>query len=268
LSLFEFKAHSKFPEMYDACQSTGVLKFKPAVYRDYGDSYFMEEYKNQYKKTYYDDEINLRQMAVRRLSVVSSIYSGSVLGKSLLEIGSAAGFFLSEAKQMGFETKGYELSPREVEYSRNKLSLDVDCESILNIKTDVYQNQVDVICAFFVLEHIQEIDALWERIASWIKKHGILFLAVPSFFGPTFQTNPSNWFETHPQDHFYDYDPSSLKKLLSILGFDLRYARPMSYHRKRDLGLLGRLPDWAYKLYSNQSCYGDTIELAFQKTKH
>jgi SAM-dependent methyltransferase len=183
----------------------------------------------------------------------------------LLEIGSAAGFFLEEAKKLGFQTKGYELSEKEVEYSVSKLSLDVTARSILSVPETTYSNQLDALCAFFVIEHIPQIEELWSRIATWVRPGGVVYLAVPSFFGPTFETNPKAWFETHPSDHFYDYDLRSLKKLLSILGFRLKYARPMSYHPKRDLSLRGRLPTWAYKLYSNQTCYGDTIEVAFQK---
>ncbi len=267
MRLFDFIPHPTLSDFYDICNKTGVLRYKLAEQRSYGDSYFMEEYQNQYQKTYYEDESNLRMMAIRRLKVLRDIFQNQTKGKKLLEIGSAAGFFLDEAAISGFETIGYELSKREVEYSVTKLKLEVVSDSILNVPIDAYAKQFDVICAFFVIEHMQEIDAIWERISLWTRPGGVLFFAVPSFFGPTFQTNPKHWLDTHPKDHFYDYDLRSTKKLLSKLGFDLRYARPMSYHPKRDLGLRGRLPNWAYKLYSNLTCYADTIEVAFQKTK-
>ncbi|MDZ4725741.1 MAG: class I SAM-dependent methyltransferase [Leptospira sp.] len=265
MNLFDFVPHPVFPETYHICKQTGILKYLLAENRVYGESYFMEEYQAQYKKTYYEDEKNLRSMAVRRLGVIQDFFNSTLVNKSLLEIGSAAGFFLDEAKKLGFQTKGYELSANEVEYSKNKLKLDVEKKSILDITTSTYTNSFDVIAAFFVVEHISEIEALWERFGTWLKTGGVIYLAVPSFFGPTFKTNPNEWFRTHPKDHFYDYDLGSLKKLLSNLGFHLRYARPMSYHPKRDLGLRGSLPDWAYRFYSNLTCYGDTIEVAFQK---
>ncbi len=257
-----------FGEYYDICANTGVLKYKKAKHRDYGDSYFMEEYKSQYKKTYYEDESNLRNMASRRIDVLRSVFGVSgkgFAGKKILEIGSAAGFFLHEAEKAGFIGKGFELSGQEAEYSRNKLGLDVDQKSILEIPSQTYKNSWDVIAAFFVIEHISEIDSIWERLGDWLAPGGVLFLGLPCFFGPSFQTNPKHWFETHPEDHFFDYDLASLKKLLSILGLKVKYARPMSYHQSRDLGLRGRLPHWGYKLYSNHFCYGDTIQVAAQK---
>ncbi|BDA79358.1 2-polyprenyl-3-methyl-5-hydroxy-6-metoxy-1,4-benzoquinol methylase [Leptospira kobayashii] len=262
MSLFSFVPYKKFPEYYDICSNTGILKFKKASYREYGDSYFMEEYQAQYKKTYYEDEANLRNLATRRIKVLRSLFGNNPKGKKLLEIGSAAGFFLDEARKIGFSVQGLELSEREVEYSKVTLGLDVEKKSVLDIPPESFKNSLDVIAAFFVLEHISDIESLWERLGSWTKSGGVVFLAVPSFFGPSFQTNPDEWFRTHPGDHFFDYDLRSLKKLLSSLGFAVKYARPMSYHPSRDLGLLGRLPVLGYKFYSDRFCYGDTIQVA------
>jgi len=264
LSLFNFVPHTLYPKEYDICQNTSVLRYKLAKHRMYGDSYFMEEYKSQYKKTYYEDEVNLRSMAIRRLRVIQKILSTSK-SKKLLEIGSAAGFFLDEAKKLGFQTKGLELSKREVDYSAIQLGLDVEQKSVLDIPVGLWNSEFDLLSAFFVVEHIAEIDAIWTRLSSWIKPGGILFLALPSSFGPSFTTNPTEWFRTHPEDHFFDYDVRSLKKLLSILGFELKYVRPMSYHPHRDKSFLGRLPGWLYRIYSKIACYGDTIEVAAQK---
>ncbi|MCZ8343299.1 MAG: class I SAM-dependent methyltransferase [Leptospira sp.] len=264
MSLFNFVPHTLYPKEYDICQNTSVLRYKLAKHRMYGDSYFMEEYKSQYKKTYYEDEVNLRNMAIRRLRVIQKILSTSK-SKKLLEIGSAAGFFLDEAKKLGFQTKGLELSKREVDYSAIQLGLDVEQKSVLDIPVGLWNSEFDLLSAFFVVEHIAEIDAIWTRLSSWIKPGGILFLALPSSFGPSFTTNPTEWFRTHPEDHFFDYDVRSLKKLLSILGFELKYVRPMSYHPHRDKSFLGRLPGWLYRIYSKIACYGDTIEVAAQK---
>lgn len=267
MSLFQFSPHKQFPEFYEECHHTGVLRYLPAKTREYGDSYFMEEYSNQYKKSYYEDEPNLRLMAKRRLSVLEKV--GALATKSsLLEIGSAAGFFLDEAKLAGYQTRGLELSPKEVEYARSVLSLDVEKKSVLSYSVNEWKERYDVVAAFFVVEHIEDIDGIWDRLSSWLKPGGFLYLALPSSFGPSFQTNPTNWFATHPSDHFFDYSVHSLKKLLSILGFEVNYVRPMSYHSYRDLSPRGKLPEWLYRLYANSFAYGDTIELTARKLKH
>lgn len=280
MSLFDFIPHRKFPEYYEICRRTGVLRFLPAKQREYGDSYFMEEYMAQYKKSYYEDESNLRAMAKRRLANLAKLVPLTPQenvdpcvrkpfpNQTLLEIGSAAGFFLDEARIAGFQTKGLELSPKEVEYSRNTLGLEVERRSVLSVEESEWKESFSVISAFFVIEHIQDIDGIWKRLQTWIRPGGFLYLAVPSSFGPSFETNPKEWFMTHPSDHFFDYSVHSLKKLLSILGFDVNYVRPMSYHSYRDLGLRGKLPEWLYRLYANHFAYGDTIELIARKRTH
>ncbi|EOQ87937.1 methyltransferase domain protein [Leptospira yanagawae serovar Saopaulo str. Sao Paulo = ATCC 700523] len=235
----------------------------------------MEEYMSQYKKSYYEDETNLRNMAKRRLTNLAKMVpfekgqrNGMFQNHSLLEIGSAAGFFLDEARQCGYHTRGLELSPKEVEYSKSKLGLTVERRSVLSVGEGEWNHSFSVITAFFVIEHLPDIEGIWNRLNSWLQPGGFLYLAVPSSFGPSFQTNPVEWFRTHPSDHFFDYSVHSLKKLLSILGFDVNYVRPMSYHSYRDLGLRGKFPEWLYRLYANQFAYGDTIELIARKRKH
>ncbi|MCW7493050.1 class I SAM-dependent methyltransferase [Leptospira sp. 2 VSF19] len=267
MSLFQFLPHKKFPEFYEECRLTGVLRYLPAKQREYGDSYFMEEYKSQYKKSYYEDEPNLRLMAKRRLQHLETV-GAKPKESSLLEIGSAAGFFLDEARTCGYQTKGLELSPKEVEFAKSSLGLDVDQTSVLSVAEGDWKDSFDLIAAFFVIEHIEDIEGIWKRMKAWTRPGGYLYLAVPSSFGPSFRTNPKEWFSTHPSDHFFDYSVHSLKKLLSILGFEVNYVRPMSYHSYRDLGLRGKLPEWLYRLYANQFAYGDTIELIARKRKH
>src|SRR5690606_17808119 len=105
----------------------------------------------------------------------------------------------------------------------------------------------DVIASFFTLEHIPDILRTWTRLADWVTRHGALILALPSFYGPTFQTNPKHWFATHPSDHFFDYDHRSLKKVLNCLDFHLKLKKPLSHHPDRDKGWKGNLPITGYK---------------------
>jgi 2-polyprenyl-3-methyl-5-hydroxy-6-metoxy-1,4-benzoquinol methylase len=255
MSLFQLKSHPVYPQFYDYCENTGVHFFKKATQRVYTDSYFLDEYKNQYKKTYYEDEVNLRTLAKKRLEVLKNFQDPK--GKTLLEIGSASGFFLDEAKKVGYITKGIEISKSEVEYSKNSLQLDVKCISFLDFQSDI---QFDSIALFFVLEHFKEQEIVLKKIFSLLSSKGILLLTIPSLNGPSFKTNPQEWFETHPTDHFVDYSPKSLKKVLEYFDSEILYMKPMSYHPKRDKGLLGKFPfRFFYKTIADQICYSDTL---------
>jgi SAM-dependent methyltransferase len=220
----------------------------------------MDEYKNQYNKTYYEDEINLRSLAKRRLQIIHRYTSSHQ--KSLLEIGCAAGFFLDEAKKLGWKVRGLEISPTEVEFAQKTLGLDVKSGSIDLLSED---DQFDVICLFFVMEHIPDYLNFLNQLVQRIPSGGFIALALPSMNGPSFKTSPEEWFKTHPKDHFYDFTPKSLGEVMVRLGFQILYAEPMSYHPQRDKGWRGKLPGFLYRSFSKFTVYGDTFQILAQK---
>ncbi len=257
MSLFKITDHPKFPTYYKYCENTGTCFYIPAKERVYSKSYFMEEYKAQYKKTYYEDELALRTLAKKRLQVLERF--NQPRKTDLLEIGSAAGFFLDEAKKLGYKTKGIEISESEVKYSREQLGLDALSISFLDYQTE---SKFDCIAAFFVLEHFPDQEKVLSKIFSLLKEGGFVFLALPSIYGPTFLTSPDEWFKTHPDDHFADYSPLSLKKVFQYFEAEVLYCEPMSFHVARDKGIRGKFP---FKLFYNSlaklTSYGDTIQI-------
>ena len=256
MSLFKITAHPKFPEYYTYCEKTGTCFYIPAKSRSYSNSYFMDEYKAQYKNTSYEDETALRQLAKRRLAILERFNTKKT---NLLEIGSAAGFFLDEAKKIGYKVKGIEISQSEVAYSRDKLGLDAESISFLDYTTD---EKFDCIAAFFVLEHFSDQEKVLTKIFSLLNEGGFVFLALPSLYGPTFSTNTDEWFKTHPEDHFADYSPLSIKKVFKYFEAKVLFCEPMSFHVSRDRGIRGRFP---FKLFYNSlaklTSYGDTIQI-------
>ncbi|WCL51366.1 class I SAM-dependent methyltransferase [Leptospira sp. GIMC2001] len=263
---FDFLPSSEFPEWIEVCRLTGVHRFIKAKTRDYEDRYFLEEYKNQYNKTYYEDEANLRKLANSRLDSLIQVMgwrSDDLKNKSLLEIGSATGFFLDEARKRGFQVEGIEISNEGYRYSTDVLKLSVFKGGLLDFNSS--EKKWDVVASFFTLEHIPEIMEIWIKISSLLRKGGGLILALPSFYGPTFQTNPKQWFETHPSDHFFDYDHRSLKKVLNCLDLHLKLKKPLSHHPDRDKGWKGYLPNPGYKWISDVLCYGDTFQIIAEK---
>lgn len=257
MSLFKITDHPKFSNYYRFCENTGTCFYIPARQRAYSNSYFLDEYKAQYNKTYYEDEANLRSLAKKRLAILERFNTSKKT--SLLEIGSASGFFLDEAKSVGYKTKGIEISKSEVNYSREQLGLDAECISFMDYNTN---SKFDCIVAFFVLEHFPDQEKVLTKIFSLLNESGFLFLALPSLNGPTYKTNPEEWFKTHPEDHFADYSPLSLKKVFQYFETKILYCEPMSFHVSRDKGIRGMFP---FRLFYNSlakfTSYGDTIQI-------
>ncbi len=261
-SIFDFVEDKKFPQAYKICKNTGLHYYIPARKRIYENSYFMEEYKNQYKKTYYEDESFLRSAARERLKLIRKYLNAS--SPSIFEIGCAAGFFLDEATMDGFSAGGIEISENEVRYAKS-LGIDVTQSSFEDFKPSM---QYDVVASFFVLEHFEDQESALLKIASMIKENGLFVLALPSLNGPTFRTNPENWFLTHPSDHFADYDPDSASRVFRELGLKIVLQKPFSYHKSRDLGWRGKfLSNSIYKTLADWTCYGDTLQIIAKKAE-
>lgn len=254
--MFEKVPHNQFPEKYDICQKTGLCFYKPAKIREYKNSYFLEEYKQQYKKTYYEDESMIRELSKKRLEILTRFYKKD--SGTLLEIGSAAGFFLDEARQRGFEVTGIEISKSEVNFAQ-RFGLDVIHGSFIEQE---FNQRFDIICAFFVLEHFFDQELILNKIFSLLKEDGFLFLSLPSLHGPTFETDTANWFINHPEDHFVDYSPESIEKVLGQFQTSILYRCPMSYHPQRDKNIRGQFPmNMFYKFLADLDCYGDTMQI-------
>jgi 2-polyprenyl-3-methyl-5-hydroxy-6-metoxy-1,4-benzoquinol methylase len=264
----DFQPSVDYPEWIEICALTGIHKFLPAKKRQYHAGYFLEEYKAQYNKTYFEDESNLRDLAKRRLNIAQKALgwnSSDLKEKTILEIGSAAGFFLDEAYKLGLNVQGVEISGESVEYSRNHLGLSVEQGDFLETTKSWEAEKFDCIFAFFTLEHMPEIFEVWERLQFLLKPSGGIFLALPSFYGPVFCTQPQEWFRTHPGDHFYDYSPKSIKNVLNQYHMEVKFRKPLSYHPKRDLGWRGKLPNIGYRWLADCTCYGDTFQIIAKK---
>jgi len=233
----------------------GVIYVKGTRSLDYGADYFLTEYEKQYGKTYLQDEPNLRRLAARRLEDLSRVAPPPA---SLFEIGAACGFFLDEARICGYDVHGLEISEFASNHARS-LGLDVQTASF----PTATNKQYDVVAAFFVLEHFPDQKSAFESVSKMIRPGGIFAAALPSSHGPTLKYSPDDWIRTHPEDHFADYSPRSLAKILPLYGMELINARPASFHPSRARGILRWPP--LYRLYARANSFGDTMEILARK---
>lgn len=273
-----------------AISEDGVVYYLKARSMDYGPDYFLGEYESQYGKSYLDDEANLRRLARSRLDWMESVIVSSrhtvdwpAEGPDLLEIGSATGFFLDEAKERGFRTLGVEISGFASEFARNRghsviqssfVSADLmRAVAELLPPSPLSQSQargpgsenqrpagLDLIAAFYTLEHFPDQQLAFKRISQLMKPGGILLLALPSYHGPLFRCGPEKWLATHPSDHFADYSPESLALTLHRYGLKLLSSRPSSFHPERACGWLRYMPKRWYRNWSLKHSFGDTME--------
>jgi 2-polyprenyl-3-methyl-5-hydroxy-6-metoxy-1,4-benzoquinol methylase len=140
----------------------------------YDSQYFSDEGAwvcGYWKGSYIENEAKLRAEAREALPHI-----GRSSGR-LLEIGPAGGFFLDEARRVGFDVTGIELNAEMAEWGRANLGLDIMCGMFED--APVEPCSFDVVVAQDVLEHVRDPRAFVRRAASLLRPGGIFFVRGP-----------------------------------------------------------------------------------------
>ncbi len=246
------------------CNSLFRKYFLP-VSTDYSSKYFIEDYKNQYGKTYEEDEENLKRLAKNRLDIIKNI---KPTGK-ILDLGSAMGFFLKEASLNGYETEGIEISEYAANYCVSNLNLNVHNISLLDF--EYKKKEYDIITAWYVLEHICDFEKLLKNILFSLKDDGIFAFAMPNGNGISGKFN-KNYFKIVPPDHAFETNPKALDKFLKKYSLKKMYLKNQSvyYNRFCDIFNLQFLKENKglknmYNLFAKKYNLGDTFECVYKK---
>jgi len=233
----------------------------------YGSEYFEEDYKLQYGKTYIEDSYNLRNLARNRLHVIKRHKPSG----NILDLGSAMGFFLKEASLMGYNTLGVEISEYAANYSKNEFSLEVHNMSVLDF--DYKENEYHVITAWYVLEHIVELESIIKKIAGSLKKNGVFAFAMPHSYGITGRFSPENYSKIVPKDHAFEFSVHSIDLLLRKHGFSKIHIESKGIYFERFINIFNiktkvvnnPLFNFIYKKIAKILNLGDTFECYYIK---
>lgn len=230
----------------------------------YDDSYFLEQYKSQYGKTYEEDEDAIRALSSRRIDTIFKVWGrdGDRSALRLLDIGSALGFFLKTAREMNIgSVEGVEISSYAARYCRKKLRINVANASFDDLQLDT---TFDIITAWYFIEHCSDPAAVAQKIYALLNINGIFALSVPSFFGPLYYFNRKQWIESHPVDHRIDLSPRSAAGFLKRIGFRKVILRAGGLHPERvfDTNSMFFKPfAAAYTKISTRINFSDTLEI-------
>lgn len=145
------------------------------------DFYYGQDYPAYAVKISEDVKNNINQLEHAKLEIVKQY---APFGK-LVEVGPAAGNFLSVASQSGYEVLGIEQDARCVEYIRNNLNLDVKCSDKPTDSLLQLDGCCDVIVAWHVIEHLQDLKGFVFAAAKALRKRdGVIIVSAP---------NPDSW---------------------------------------------------------------------------
>jgi SAM-dependent methyltransferase len=139
-------------------------------------------------------------------------------GRRLLEVASAAGFFLVEAKAAGFEPEGVEFSGPMAEYAADRWEVPVTAGSIEEVELD--DGAYDVIASWGVMTVLRDPKTVMAKFHRALKPGGVWAFNTysnGSLWGRLFG---SRWYILVPNTSQIHND-RTLRRLIDEAGFDL-----------------------------------------------
>jgi len=260
------------------CPECGMeyLAFVVAGQQTYSRSYFFDEYKAQYGKTYLEDFESIRTTGLTRLRVLDRLLAENFRhpdfdGKKLLDIGCAFGPFLSAARDSGWIPYGTDISGDAVAYVRDVLHIPavVSAFPAPDGENSLEGKKFAAVTLWYVIEHFADLEPVLERIRTLLVPGGILAFSTPSVAGVSGRFNSSSFYRNSPRDHFTLWDPRKVRKQLGRYGFTVQKIVSTGHHAERFPFMKGKKTDTLLfricMLASRLFAFGDTFEVYARK---
>jgi SAM-dependent methyltransferase len=174
--------------------------------------------------------------------------------RDILDVGCGYGFFLKEMASRGWRMEGVEISEAGRCHAARTWGMEIHSQPLEEL--GLPESRFDVVTLFYVIEHVVDPVGLLKEVHRILKPGGLIFLRWPHstpivwFLGPL-----SRYLDLyHTPYHVYDFNPSTMRRLLDRCGFrDIQtriggYTRPHDNMGRWASGFFGRLGEMVYSL--------------------
>ena len=162
-------------------------------------------------------ENNLNDLEYAKLEIIKQY----VPSGKLIEVGPAAGRFLSVASRAGYEVIGIEQDAGCVEYIKNTLNLHVKCS---DKPTDELLQLVaccDVIVAWHVIEHLEDLRGFVSAASKALRKpNGVIVVSAPNPQAWSFKIFGRYWVHLDAPRHLTLIPLHALDELMAEQGLE------------------------------------------------
>jgi len=139
---------------------------------------------------------------------------------SVLDIGCGRGFFLGRMKELGWDTRGVELSRGEAETAKQTFNIDVSTKDIA--ESGFLEGQFDLITLWHSLEHMEDPARILAQAYRFLKKGGSLVVSTPNVSSAQARLFGKMWYHIDAPRHLNLFSASTLKVLLERTRFSLK----------------------------------------------
>jgi 2-polyprenyl-3-methyl-5-hydroxy-6-metoxy-1,4-benzoquinol methylase len=170
----------------------------------------------------------------------------------VLDVGCAAGFFLSVMKERGWRTQGVEVSAYIADFGRQSYGLDVLVGTLDEVSPQLGERKFDLITFWDVIEHLPDPVAVLKKAAEFLKPGGRLLLETQNVRSLFARVMGRRWQHYKHHEHLYHFDPSTVRELCKKAGLRILENRARLGGKYVSLGFVreraGRVHPWLSKL--------------------
>lgn len=145
---------------------------------------------------------------------------------SLLDIGTGTGYFSHFMQKRGWKVSAIEKSPQARAFAKEHFELMVEAPEAL---AAYGKGSFDVITLWHVMEHLQDINGTWKRLADMLKERGVLVVAVPNPVSFDAQHYREMWAAYDVPRHLWHFTPSVMQQFGAKYDFILTERHPMPF---------------------------------------
>jgi 2-polyprenyl-3-methyl-5-hydroxy-6-metoxy-1,4-benzoquinol methylase len=226
----------------------------------------------------FDKEVT-KQRFLKDLDMVAKHVESLQYPVRLFEVGCATGFFLSLAKERGWEVEGIDLSDYAVKQAQER-GLKVVAASLDSFETERF---ADVVVMYDVIEHVKDPVVTLKKTFSMLNKNGVVMITTPDAGSAWARMWGKKWHAIVPPQHLFYFTRKNLVKLVESSGFKVVYN---SHHGKRfavpyiirllyswtGVGFFSKLAEWSGRSFLKKIAFPinvrDTIFLIAKKTSN
>lgn len=200
-----------------------------------------EEFEQLYKEGYfkgeeysdYVNDKNITQVNFRQRLQTLLPFINHPKDATLLEVGSAYGFFLEVAKPNFKNVIGVDVTEEGVKYANEILhqkAYKVDLE-----KWDFRGKKFDVTCMWDTIEHLRRPDIYLKKISENMNANGVIAITTGDIGSCVAKFRKNKWRLIHPPTHAHYFSKESMTQLLGKFGFEVIYFEHCGLYRRIDL---------------------------------
>lgn len=209
-----------------SCPRCGIRMQRPLPTATELQAYYDAQYASGMYKTFADATEMKAMTARRRLHEISPRVPAA--GR-WLDVGAADGTFVREARRLGIQAEGVELSAVAVEQARGA-GLPVTQGALEDV---ALMPGYDCITAFDVLEHVLDPSGFLSALADRLRTGGFAVLTMPNASSVFCRLMGPRWWFYIPDEHLHYFDPATIRAMMARAGLEAvevsRTYKPLTF---------------------------------------